>query len=217
LVYVIKIVKKTRILILDDHTILRQGLAGLLNAEPDMEMKVGCGSVGEALLIVAAGLVDAVLLDLDLSAERGVDFLAQARRNGFQGPVLVLTAGVSKEEKALLESLGISGILFKDASVNQLAERVREAVGAPPRPEPRPSLEAIGASRAEPAKPFTPREAATLLLVVEGRANKEIAGELDCSEAIVKAVMQQLFRKTGTHTRSQLVRVALEYHRDRSL
>ena len=206
--------KKARILILDDHTILRQGLSGLLSAEPDMEMKLGCGSVGEALLVVGAGLVDVVVLDLDLGAERGVDFLAQVRRNGFRGPVLVLTAGVSREERTVLESLGISGIVLKDASVNQLAERVREAIGAPPRPEANPSLEAIGGPCAAPAKPFTPREAAALRLVVEGRANKEIAGEFDCSEAVVKAVMQQLFRKTGTHTRSQLVRVALEYHRD---
>lgn len=201
--------KKTRVLVLDDHTILRQGLAGLLNAEPDMEMKLGCGSVGEALLILAAGLADVVLLDLDLGTERGADFLAQARRNGFKGPVLVLTAGVSKEERVVLENLGISGILLKDASVNQLAERVREAVGAPSPPLPAPEP-----PRPELVKPFTARESATLRLVVEGRANKEIAGELECSEAVVKGVLQQLFRKTGTHTRSQLVRVALEYHRD---
>ena len=67
---------------------------------------------------------------------------------------------------------------------------------------------------AVPVKPFTPRETAALRLVVEGRANKEIAGELNCSEAVVKAVLQQLFRKTGTHTRSQLVRIALESHPD---
>ena len=210
----IRPVNKTRVLILDDHTILRQGLHRLLGAEPDMDMKLGCSSVGEALMIVAAGLVDVVLLDLDLGAERGVDFLAQARRNGFRGPVLVLTAGVPKEEKAVLESLGISGILLKDASVNQLAERVREAVGAPPRSQANPVPEAHGGLRSDLAKPFTTREAAALRLVVEGRANKEIAGDLDCSEAVVKAVLQQLFRKTGTHTRSQLVRVALEHHRD---
>jgi two-component system nitrate/nitrite response regulator NarL len=206
-------VKKTRILILDDHTILRQGVAGLLNAEPDMEMKLGCGSVGEALLIVAAGLVDVVLLDLDLGTERGTDFLAQARRNGFKGPVLVLTAGVTQEEEALLEQLGVSEILKKDSSVNQLAERVREAAGGSSlqptvRQTPAVGLPNVG------ARPFTQREAATLRLVVEGLANKEIAGELDCSEAVVKGLMQQLFRKTGTHTRSQLVRVALEYHRE---
>jgi len=206
--------KKTRVLILDDHTILRQGLARLLNAEPDMEMKVGCGSVGEALLIVAAGLVDVVVLDLDLGAERGVDFLLQARRNGFQGPVLVLTAGVSEADRRVLESLGVFEVLFKDASVDQLAERVREAVGAPTHPELDRSSEPIASQGAVPVKPFTPRELAALRLVVEGRANKEIAGDLNCSEAVVKAVLQQLFRKTGTHTRSQLVRVALESHPD---
>ena len=204
---------KARILILDDHTILRQGLFGLLSGEPDMEVTLGCGSVGEALLVVAAGLVDVVILDLDLGAERGTEFLAQARRNGFQGPVLVLTAGVSSEERTSLENLGISGIVFKDASVNHLADRVREAIGAPPRSEFASSRVAV-AGRVAIVKPFTAREVATLRLVIEGRANKEIAGELDCSEPVIKAVLQQLFRKTGTHTRSQLVRIALECHRD---
>jgi len=203
--------KKIRVLLLDDHTIFRQGVARLLNSEPDLELKLHCARIGEALLAVAAGLVDVVLLDLDLGAERGTDFLAQVRKNGFEGPVLVLAAAVPEEEKAHLEAHGVSAILRKDASVELLAQHIRDAAGAP---QPAPHPENTAPPAASGARPFSARESIVLRMVVEGMANKEIAAELSCTENVVKSVVQQLFRKTGTNTRSQLVRAALESHRD---
>jgi two-component system, NarL family, nitrate/nitrite response regulator NarL len=196
-------------MLVDDHTLFRQSLARLLNSQPDIELKMHFGSAGEALLAVATGLADLVLLDVDLGSERGIDFLAQARTNGFRGPVLLLTAGVSNNEKEILERHGIAGIVRKDVSVDELATAIRNAMGAPSPPG------GTGGSHI-PAetRPFSPRETWVLRLVVEGCANKEIAAELDLTEASVKAVMQQLFRKTGTHTRSQLVRMALEQLRE---
>ena len=201
---------KTRILLLDDHAMFRQGMALLLSSEPDLELKLHCASVGEALVAVASGLVDIVVLDVNLGAERGIDFLAQARANGFQGPVLVLTASLSPHEEELLRRQGISGVLVKDRSVEALAERIREAVGlAQPPQTVAPAFDAA-------ASPFfSPREVEVLRLVVEGRLNKEIAAKLECTEATIKATVRQLFRKTGAQNRSQLVRVALEEHRDR--
>src|SRR4051794_21936009 len=113
--------KKIRILLIDDHTIFRQGLAKLLNAQPDLELRFHCGSVGEALLLLAAGVSDIVLLDVDLGAERGIDLLTRARQNGFQVPVLLLTGGVSTGEEQLLRNQGILGILRKDVSIEVLA------------------------------------------------------------------------------------------------
>ena len=205
--------KKIRILLIDDHTIFRQGLANLLNAQPDLDLQLHCGSTGEALLHLAAGVSDVVLLDVDLGAERGVDFLVMARRNGFQGPVLILTAGVSKSEEELLRRQGISGILRKDVSIDLLAAAIRETASGQP---PVSSISADAEERSERYKPLTPREAQVLRFVVEGHSNKEIAGELDCSESAVKGILQQLFRKSGTSTRSQLVRVVLEQYRDRT-
>ena len=201
---------KTRILLLDDHAMFRQGMALLLGNEPDLELKLHCASVGEALVAVASGLVDIVVLDVNLGAERGIDFLAQARANGFQGPVLVLTASLSPHEEELLRRQGISGVLVKDRSVEALAERIREAVGRAQPPQT--VAPAFDAAR---SPFFSPREVEVLRLVVEGRLNKEIAAKLECTEATIKATVRQLFRKTGAQNRSQLVRVALEEHRDR--
>jgi DNA-binding NarL/FixJ family response regulator len=204
--------RKTRILIVDDHTILRQGITRLLNTEPDIEVAATSGSVGEALIIVAAGMADVVVLDIDLGPERGTEFLVQVRRNGFTGPVLVLTAGVSEEETEILKAHGVSTFLLKDSSVDQLANHIRTAVGNPIPIQAGSPQPADGLAGGE-VKRFTAREARALRLVVEGMSNKEIAAELDSSEPVVKSVLQQLFRKTGTHTRAQLVRVALEQHR----
>jgi DNA-binding NarL/FixJ family response regulator len=207
---------KIRILLLDDHTIFRQALIGLLRTQPDLDVPLHCGSVGEALLGLAALPPDIVILDVDLGAESGIDFLPQARRNGFHGPVLVLTAGVSKNEEQLLENHGVSGILRKDVSVDVLAERIRELAGIQSRtrlatpsvvsPDPLP--------RGKRRKPLTFREVEVLRRILEGQANKQIAHELGCTESAVKGIVQQLFHKTGTATRSQLVRAALEQYHD---
>jgi two-component system, NarL family, nitrate/nitrite response regulator NarL len=207
---------KIRILLLDDHTVFRQGLVRLLRTQPNLDLPLHCGSVGEALRGLAATSPDIVLLDVDLGTESGIDFLVQARRTGFQGPVLVLTAGVSETEEQLLENHGISGILRKDVSIEVLAERIRELAGIQSHagfasghaisPDAFP-----GSKR---PKPLTSREVEVLRLLLEGQANKQIAHELGCTESAVKGVIQQLFHKSGTATRSQLVRAALEQYLD---
>jgi two-component system nitrate/nitrite response regulator NarL len=206
--------KKIRILLLDDHTIFRQGLVKLLSNQPDLDLPVHCGSIGEALVGLTAASPDIVLLDIDLGAESGVEFLAEARRTGFQGPVLVLTAEISKHEEELLQSNGISGILRKDVSIDVLAARIRETAGIQQHGDL--AIPGIAAHDAFPKRPkaLTAREIEVLRLVVEGHANKQIAHELGCSESSVKGILQQLFQKSGTRTRSQLVRATLEQYRD---
>lgn len=204
---------KTRILLVDDHTIFRQGLATLLRAEPDFEMLPHCGSVAEALLLLETELADVLLLDLDLGGQRGTDLLDAARRKDFGGAVIVLTADTSAEQEAALLKQGVSCVLRKDISTDILSRTIRQVMGswklgiapelanAPP-PSPH------GRSGA-----FTRRESEVLRRLIEGSGNKEIAAELQCSEAAVKGIVQQLFHKTGANTRSQLVRLALERYR----
>jgi two-component system nitrate/nitrite response regulator NarL len=205
--------KKIRVLLLDDHTIFRQGLVNLLNNQPDLDLPLHCGSVGEALIGLAAAAPDVVLLDVDLGLESGIDFLAQARRNGFQGPVLVLTASISRHEEELLQNNGISGILRKDVSIDVLTARIREAAGAHGDfGIPGDAGDALTGAKRQ--KALTSREVEVLRLILEGHGNKQIAHELECSESSVKGIIQQLFHKSGTRTRSQLVRATLEQYRD---
>jgi DNA-binding NarL/FixJ family response regulator len=165
---------------------------------------------------LAAAAPDIVLLDVDLGAESGIDFLAEARRNGFNGPVLVLTASISRHEEQLLQNNGVSGVLRKDVSIDVLTARIREAAGIQAHGDfAMPGADAHDAlPGAKRQKALTPREVEVLRLILEGHGNKQIAHELECSESSVKGIIQQLFNKSGTRTRSQLVRATLDQYRD---
>jgi DNA-binding NarL/FixJ family response regulator len=203
-----------RILLLDDHVLFRDSLCRLLSGEDGIEIAGQCGTNAEALEIVARDRVHVVLLDLDLGAERGNSFMRQARDQGFDGRVLVLTAHASDAEAVELIRSGVSGIFLKHGSPDQLLQAIRK-IGAGESWLDGPYVEALirataGPAGARPAERFTERERQVLRGVVEGLANKEIGDRLHVSESSVKSSLQQLFRKTGVRTRAQLVRVALE-------
>ena len=212
-------VKKTRVLIIDDHTLFRESVARLLQTEHDFEVR-HCASVREAVAIVAGWPPDVVLLDFDLGDEKASSFLVKMRDTGFEGKILLLTAGVNELEAADLIRRGISGIVLKHGSPDELSQSIREALAGKVWFEQgylKRVLEKATAPEAGPsssARNFTERERKVLSFVFEGLANKEIAGRLRVSESSIKASLQQLFQKTGVRTRSQLVRVALEQYKD---
>lgn len=200
-----------RLLILDDHALFREGLARLLGAEPDLQVCALCGTVDDALDALAREAPDLVLLDADLGPGRGLDFLARARQRGFTGPVLVVTAGVSEAEAAQLLARGAAGIFRKDDSAQSLARGIRTVAEGKAWIDQR-QLQALLSQDAPRAtvSTFSERERSVMRGVLDGLANKEIANQLGLSESSVKAVLQQIFDRTGVRTRSQLVRIALE-------
>src|ERR1035438_7700242 len=100
--------ERIRLLLVDDHILFRDGLSRLLALEPDLEVVAGCGTVAEALVIVARAPVDIVLLDYDLGEDHGSHFLSSARRTGFAGKVLMVTAGIDRKEWLTAVRLGAS-------------------------------------------------------------------------------------------------------------
>jgi len=209
---------KIRVLIIDDHALFRESVARLLEGEHSFEVR-HCGSVQDGISIIAVWPADVVLLDFDLGDEKGSSFLAKARATGFQGKMLLLTAGVNELEAADLIRGGISGIVLKHSSPAELSQGIKEVLAGKVWFEQaylKKVMEKATASELKPsgAKTFTERERQVLTLVFEGLANKEIADRLNISESSVKASLQQLFEKTGVRTRSQLVRVALEQYKN---
>jgi DNA-binding NarL/FixJ family response regulator len=191
---------RIRILIVDDHALFREGLARLLGAEPDLEVAAHCGSVAEGLELLDARAIDLVLLDVDLGRERGLGFLVGARQRGFQGPVLVVTAGMSDGEAAQLVAEGAAGVFLKQDSTQLLAEGIRTVASGRAWIDQRYLASLVGSREAPPAerrKGLTERERDVLRGVFDGLANKEIADKLGISESSVKAALQQLFQKTG--------------------
>jgi DNA-binding NarL/FixJ family response regulator len=203
----------TRILLIDDHSLFREAIARLLGREADFEIVGECATVDEGITVLGSSAVDVVLLDINLGLQQGGAFLPLARNAGFKGKILVVTAGVSRLEAGRLVERGCAGIILKQERPEVLIERIREITGqtgtaATPPPLP----ETLGTQGAEEPTSFTARELQVLRAVFAGQTNKEIAFKLGVSEPLVKAVLQQLFSKTGVRTRSQLVRIALERH-----
>ena len=208
--------RRINILLVDDHALFRESVARLLTSEPGFEVAAHCNSIDEALAVLLKTQVDIVLLDFDLGQRDGGEFMRLARRQGFNGKVLVVTAGVEKEQVAELVRNGISGIFMKHDSAALLIEGIRDVLAGKVWFDRELLQEAMGrtGSQESKAERFTERERRVLSYVFEGLVNKEIAERIGVSESAVKATLQQLFSKTGVRTRSQLVRIALEQYRD---
>jgi DNA-binding NarL/FixJ family response regulator len=211
--------EEIRILLMDDHSLFRDSLSRLLQTEPGFRVVGSCATVAEALPLItgdpASEQPDIILLDYDLGEEQGTAALDEIRKHGFKGRVLMVTAGMSDAATVRVLETGSEGIFLKHSSPAQLVEAIRRMVAGEPWLDPRAmrSLIAGATGKSEEqrsSQALTARERFVLKGVFEGLTNKEIAAQLQVSEGSIKAVMQQLFDKTGVRTRSQLVRIALE-------
>ena len=204
-----------RALLVDDHSLFRESVARVLGLEPDMEVE-HCGSIREALEILARQTIDLVLLDHDLGSERASQFLPAARQAGFEGRVLVVTAWVSDTEARRLIRQGVAGIFLKEAPLSDLSASIHMVMAGGTWLDPSfTHMEPESANSDGAAVPlFNDRQRKVLHFVLEGLSNKEIAWRLQISESYVKAILQSLFQKTGVRTRGQLVRVAFEQYED---
>ena len=174
-------------------------------------------SAKEALKLPCLAEVDVVLLDYDLGPEQGTHFLDLARGFGFTGRILMVTAGMSDSVMLRVLENGASGVFLKHSPPSRLVEAIRKVCSGEVWLDPAVTRSIIAAATGNAAAPkrsagLTQREQAVLKGVFEGLTNKEIGARLTISESSVKAVLQQLFEKTGVRTRSQLVRIALEKH-----
>lgn len=204
-----------RALLVDDHALFRESMSRVLADEPGLEI-AQCGSIREALPMLAQQRFDLVLLDHDLGSERASQFLPAARQIGFEGRVLVVTAWVSDTEARRLIRQGVAGIFLKERPLSELIESIRTVVDGGTWLDRSFARTEDPAAATEPASVpvFNERQRKVLRFVLEGLSNKEIAWRLQISESYVKAILQSLFQKTGVRTRGQLVRVAVEQYED---
>ncbi len=200
---------------MDDHGLFRESLSRLLHAEPDLSIVASCATSREALTAIAAEPVDLVLLDYDLGEQQGSLFLDEAKKQGYTGRILMVTAGMNDAGTLRALEGGSSGIFLKHSPPAQLLEAIHKVMEGEMWIDPGAvrSLVAganVKSDQQRTAAPLSTRERAVLKAVFEGLSNKEIAARIAISESSVKAAIQQLFDKTGVRTRGQLVRIALE-------
>lgn len=206
-----------RILVVDDHPMIREGLSLSLNREADLHVAAHCGTREEALEILATQGIDFTFLDFDLGGATASGFVPLARAAGFSGPIVILTSGVPQAAISGLLADGAAGILLKSEPLEKAARCVREVMAGEPW-IPQDVLSEAIRNLPAPPKPrplsLSAREREVLHLILEGRLTKEIAGLLGVTETAIKGTIQQLFEKTGVRSRSQLVRFTFENYRD---
>ena len=202
-----------RLLLADDHPVVRAGLRALFSAEADMEVTAETGTAEDAVALAAAGGVDVVLMDLQFTGTQSDGTLqgAEATRRVRSRPgaprVLVLTNYDTDADILGAIEAGASGYLLKDAPPAELVAAVRAAAAGES------ALAPAIASRLDtrtrvPETRLSLREAEVLSLVAAGRSNRQIGQDLFLSEATVKSHLVHIFTKLGVGSRTSAVAAA---------
>ncbi len=196
-----------RVIIVDDHPIVRAGLEAVISDQPDMVVVGQAATGGEGVGLALKERPDVVLMDLGLPEMNGVDAIAAIRAEWSNARVMVLTTYDGDEDIYRALETGAQGYLLKDTPRAELLEAIR-AVGRGQKrilPEVAARLvERIGA----PA--LTERELDVLRLMAQGRSNKAIGGELHISEGTVKFHVTNILGKLGADDRTHAVTSALQ-------
>ena len=203
-----------RLLIAEDHQIVREGLRLFLEAQPDMEVVAEAANGREALDAVRQHRPDVLLLDLLMPEMDGLAVLRQVAREAPETRVLVLTS--ASDDRMVLPAVraGAAGYVLKTISAAELAEAVRKVAQGEPVLHPEITRMLMREVRQGPAavagEAFTQRELEVLSLLAHRLTNKEIAAELGTSETTVKTHVRNILSKLGVRTRAEAARYARE-------
>jgi two-component system NarL family response regulator len=198
-------VAKSTVMLVDDHALLRTGVASIINQEPDLQVVAQASNGLEAIDAYEQHRPDVTLLDLRMPVMEGVEAVRQIRARDPQAKVIVLTTYDTDDEISRALKAGAKAYVLKDISADRLIECIRDVLAGKSYLAPAAAAKlAEGVTRVQ----LTPREMATLRLMADGKANKEIASELTISERTVKTHLGHLFEKLGVTSRTEAIKVA---------
>lgn len=193
-----------RILIVDDHVVVRQGLRIFLGLDPDLEIVAEASDGAQALELARKEHPDVVLMDLLMPVMSGVEATAAIRRELPETEVLALTSVL--EDTAVLEAMraGAIGYMLKNTDAPQLRRAVKAAANGQVQLSPQIAAQLVGEMRnLHSADQLTEREWAVLRLLARGQSNREIAQSLQISETTVKTHVKNVLGKLGVPSRTQ--------------
>ena len=194
-----------RILLVDDHAVVREGVRALLEQHEDIEI-VGEAEDGEAALRCVPRLEpDVVMLDMKMPGKPAADTIAEIKRARAQAQVLVFTSYAEESQVRDALNAGATGYLLKDVLRNDLLRAVREAAAGRAWLHPQAQRQMIDWMRrpASPLDALTSRERSVLEALGEGLSNKQIARRFNLTEGTVKGYVSQVFEKIGVTDRTQ--------------
>ncbi|UWE13392.1 response regulator [Actinacidiphila bryophytorum] len=201
-----------RILLADDHPVVREGLRAMLDAEPDLDV-VGEASSGPQAEALAATLrPDIVLMDLRMPDGGGVESIVRMTAAGLPCRVIVLTTYETDGDILRAVEAGAAGYLLKDLARGELADAVRAAARGETVLAPTVAARLVDRLRVRPERPhLSERETAVLRLVADGCTNAEIGRRLFIGESTVKTHLLRTFTKLGVTDRTAAVTSAMRH------
>jgi DNA-binding NarL/FixJ family response regulator len=207
---------KIRVVIVDDHAILREGVRALLQLQPDMEVAGEASNGTEAIEAVAKLDPDVVLMDIAMPGLGGIEAALELKKQGRRAKILILSQYEDREYVRRLLKAGVSGYVLKKSAGAELANAVRAVHRGGLVLDPEVARTAMAEANpatpgaADPYEALTDREKQVLKLVAEGKSNKEVAEVLGISVKTAMSHREHVMEKLGVHNRTELVRFAIK-------
>jgi DNA-binding NarL/FixJ family response regulator len=196
---------RATVLVVDDHALVRTGVANIISHEPDLQVVAEAANGVEAIAAFERCHPDVTLLDLRMPVMEGVEAVRQIRMRDPNAKVIILTTYDTDEDITRALKAGAKAYVLKDISASGLIDCIHHVLAGKTYLAPTAAAKlAEGVARVQ----LTPRELSTLRLMADGRSNKEIANELGISERTVKTHLGHLFDKLGVTSRTEAVKVA---------
>lgn len=193
---------KIKILIIDDHPLMRRGIKQLIELEKNFEVVGDAGSGNEGIALALKTQPDLIILDLNMKGLSGLDTLKSLRNEDMDARIVILTVSDAKNDIFALIDAGADGYLLKDTEPDTLLGQIKQiAQGEVILSDSIKDLLLERSSSQDPIHALTDREMDVLQLIAKGLSNKQIAAQLFISEETVKVHIRNLLRKLNVHSR----------------
>ncbi|MBU0752176.1 MAG: response regulator [Gammaproteobacteria bacterium] len=212
--------KQASVLLVDDHTLFRKGLAELLEQRGDINVAGIAGNADDAMRLLAETQPDVVITDLNMPPHGGLALLRQIRGEGWKGPVLILTVSDAEEDLAGALRAGAQGYLLKDMEPDDVVDAVQRAVRGETVVAPAMTLKLVhllqgggtaADDKADALNQLTAREREILDYLARGLSNKAIARSLDISHDTVKLHVRHILSKLNLTSRVEAAVFVIEH------
>lgn len=203
---------RTRVILADDHTLVRAGIRRILESQPQFEVVAEAADGAGAIEALRQGQADVLVLDLNMNGLEGIDVLREARRVSADLKVVILTMHAGREYVARAIAEGADGYLLKDSAVQDLAAAIEAVIAGGTFFSPaiqQQMAEIVRDGPKQGLQTLTDREREVLTLIARGLSTKEIAATLDIGPRTVETHRANLMRKLGVKSVALLTQVAI--------
>lgn len=203
---------RTRVILADDHTLVRAGIRRILESQPQFEVVAEAADGASAIEALDRHSADVLVLDLNMNGLEGIEVLRRAKRANADLKVVILTMHAGREYVARALAEGADGYLLKDSAVQDLAAAIEAVMGGGTFFSPaiqQQMAEIVRDGHRQGLQGLTDREREVLTLIARGLSTKEIAAELDIGQRTVETHRANLMRKLGVKSVALLTQVAI--------